>query len=124
MPPPRRGDVNLRSLFQDFNASKFVVYTALLCFTLLAALKLDGDIDISWWSVFTPIWVWKGFVVAGALVGSVVWWRRPQNRLNAEEYIQYKAMLISLATHLLILMVKNLVSFKSNSFPHVSCLKR
>ena len=124
MPPPRRGDVNLRSLFQDFNASKFVVYTALLCFTLLAALKLDGDIDISWWSVFTPIWVWKGLVVAGALVGSVVWWRRPQNRLNAEEYIQYKAMLISLATHLLILMVKNLVSFKSNSFPHVSCLKR
>jgi len=105
MPPPhRRGDVNLRSLFQDFNASKFVVYTSLLCFTLLAALKLDGEIDISWWSVFTPIWVWKGFVVAGALVGSVVWWRRPQNRLNAEEYIQYKAMLISLATHLLILM--------------------
>lgn len=94
----------MRSLFQDFNASKFVVYTALLCFTLLAALKLDGDIDISWWSVFTPIWVWKGLVVAGALVGSVVWWRRPQNRLNAEEYIQYKAMLISLATHLLILM--------------------
>ena len=22
-------------------------------------VKLDGEIDISWWSVFTPIWVWK-----------------------------------------------------------------
>ena len=32
--------------------------------------------------------------VLGAIVGSYVWWRRPQSRLNPEEYIQYKAMLI------------------------------
>ena len=32
--------------------------------------------------------------VCGAVIGSYVWWRRPQNRLNADEYIQYKAMLI------------------------------
>ena len=48
--------------------------------------------------------------VAGAIVGSFVWWRRPQNRLNADEYIQYKAMLISLATHLLLLMFELLVA--------------
>ena len=34
--------------------------------------------------------------VLGAIVGSYVWWRRPQSRLNPEEYIQYKAMLIRL----------------------------
>ena len=33
------------------------------------------------------------FAVFGAIVGSLVWWRRPQNRLNADEYIQYKVCL-------------------------------
>ena len=126
--PRSRGDVNFRSLFQDFNASKFVVFTSLLIFSLLYALKLDGVLNWSWWSVFIPIWIWKGIVgkhptilviimhwkpkslwlpsylvsqtivitfsVCGAIIGSYVWWRRPQNRLNADEYIQYKAMLI------------------------------
>ena len=41
-----------------------------MCFTLLAALKLDGEINISWWTVFGPIWCWNGLVIAGALVGS------------------------------------------------------
>jgi len=51
-----------------------------------------------------PIWLWKATAVLGAVVGSVVWWRRPHGRMNVEEYIQYKAMLISLAIHLLLLM--------------------
>ena len=81
------------------------------------------------------------FAVFGAIVGSLVWWRRPQNRLNADEYIQYKvclhfdtvfhfyeqfftynfshfffqAMLISLATHLLLLMFELLVADKLDS---------
>ena len=58
----------------------------------------------SWWSIFIPLWIWKGIAISGAAVGSYVWWRRPQSRLNTEEYIQYKAMLISLAVHLLLLM--------------------
>jgi len=53
--------------------------------------------------------------VFGAIVGSLVWWRRPQNQLNADEYIQYKAMLISLATHLLLLMFELLVADKLDS---------
>jgi len=105
-----RADINFRSFFQDFNMSKFVVYTSLLIFSMLFALKLDGQIHWSWWSIFTPLFIWKGIAVAGAIVGSFVWWRRPQNRLNADEYIQYKAMLISLATHLLLLMFELLVA--------------
>ena len=57
--------------------------------------------------------------VSGALVGSYVWWRRPQNRLNAEEYIQYKAMLISLATHLLLLMFELLAADNLQSQRHL-----
>ena len=56
--------------------------------------------------------------MSGAIVGSIVWWRRPQNHLNAEEYIQYKAMLISLATHLLLLMFELLVADQLESDRH------
>jgi len=101
---------NLQGFFQEFNGSKFVLYTSLLLFSILYTLKLDGIITWSWWSVFIPLWLWKGIVVSGAGVGSYVWWRRPQSRLNNEEYIQYKSMLISLAVHLLLLMFELLVA--------------
>ena len=45
--------------WQEFNGSKFVVFTALLLFSLLYTLKLDGALAWSWWSVFAPLWVWK-----------------------------------------------------------------
>ena len=77
------GDVNFRALFQvrfalrgcsfhtlmifdslqDFNASKFVVFSSLLVFSILYALKLDGILQSwSWWSVFAPLWAWKCIV--------------------------------------------------------------
>ncbi|XP_059099294.1 transmembrane protein 185B-like [Tigriopus californicus] len=113
-------DVHLRALFQDFNAPKFVVFTCLLVFAMLFALKLDGVLPgWSWWAIFVPLWVWKGIAVTGAVVGSYVWWRRPQSRLNAEEYIQYKAMLISLATHLLLLMFELLLADNLNTRRHL-----
>ena len=59
------------------------------------------------------------FSVSGAIIGSIVWWRRPQTHLNAEEYIQYKAMLISLATHLLLLMFELLVADNLESHRHI-----
>ena len=79
-------------------------------FSVLYTLKLDGVISWSWWTVFLPLWVWKGIAISGASVGSYVWWRRPQSRLNNEEYLQYKAMLISLAVHLLLLMFELLTA--------------
>ena len=52
--------VNLQGFFQEFNASKFVVFSALLAFSLLYTLKLDGEIAVSYWTVFLPLWIWKG----------------------------------------------------------------
>ena len=46
--------------FQEFNGSKFVLFTSLLFFSILYALKLDGVINWSWWSIFIPLWIWKG----------------------------------------------------------------
>ena len=65
-----------------YPCSKFVVYTCLLIFSLLFALRLDGTISWSYWCVFLPIWIWKLLVVSGALMGSWVWWRHPQYRLE------------------------------------------
>lgn len=102
-------EMNLQTLFQDFNPSKFVVHTCLLVFTALLALKLDNTITWSYWAVFTPIWIWKFLVVLGATVGTYVWWQYPHFRLEGEAYIHYKAMLISLAIHLILLMFELLV---------------
>ena len=44
MPPNR--DLNFTGLFQDFNISKFLVYTCLLIFSILFTLKLDGVIPV------------------------------------------------------------------------------
>ncbi|CAH2041437.1 unnamed protein product, partial [Iphiclides podalirius] len=101
--------MNLQTLFQDFNPSKFVVHTCLLIFTALLALKLDSTITWSYWAVFTPIWIWKFLVVLGATIGTYVWWQYPHFRLEGEAYIHYKAMLISLAIHLILLMFELLV---------------
>ena len=95
---------------QEFNASKFVLFSSLLLFSVLYTLKLDGVIHWTWWTIFLPLWIWKGIAISGACVGSYVWWRRPQSRLNNEEYLQYKAMLISLAVHLLLLMFELLAA--------------
>ncbi len=60
------------------------MFTSLLLFSILYTLKLDGVLAWSWWSVFAPLWIWKGLAITGAGVGSWVWWRRPQARLNTE----------------------------------------
>ncbi|VVC89526.1 unnamed protein product [Leptidea sinapis] len=112
-------EMNLQTLFQDFNPSKFVVHTCLFVFTALLALKLDKTISWSYFAVFTPIWIWKFLVVLGATVGTYVWWKYPHFRLEGEAYIHYKAMLISLAIHLILLMFELLVCDQLTTYGHV-----
>uniref|UniRef100_A0A1B6F6R2 Transmembrane protein 185B n=2 Tax=Proconiini TaxID=565685 RepID=A0A1B6F6R2_9HEMI len=111
--------MNLQTLFQDFNPSKFIVHSSLLVFTALFALRLDDSIDWSYWTVFSPIWFWKFMVICGATVGSYVWWRYPHFRLEGEAYVHYKAMLISLALHLILLMFELLVCDKLQTGRHL-----
>lgn len=58
-------------------------------------------------------------VILGATVGSYVWWRHPHARLEGEAYVHYKAMLITLALHLILLMFELLVCDKLESGRHV-----
>ena len=103
---------NLQTLFQEFNLSKFIVYTCLLMFSVMFALKLDGNLDVSYWAVFMPLWIWKLLVVTGAMIGIVIWARNPNYRLSESSYIAFKSMLISLSLQLLLLMFELLVCDK------------
>lgn len=111
--------MNLHDLFHEFNPSYFVVYTCLLIFSVLFALRLDGTITISYWLVFLPIWIWKCLVIIGALVGTYVWTRNPEYRLSDSSYIHFKSMLISLSLQLLLLMFELLVCDKLESGRHI-----
>ncbi|XP_041051833.1 transmembrane protein 185-like isoform X2 [Cetorhinus maximus] len=101
--------MNLRGLFQDFNPSKFLIYACLLLFSVLLSLRLDGIIQWSYWAVFTPVWLWKLMVIIGASVGTGVWARNPQYRAEGETCVEFKAMLIAVGIHLLLLMFEVLV---------------
>ncbi|TNN33194.1 Transmembrane protein 185A [Liparis tanakae] len=83
--------MNLRGLFQDFNP------------------RLDGVIQWSYWAVFTPIWLWKLLVIIGASVGTGVWAHNPQYRAEGETCVEFKAMLIAVGLHVLLLMFEVLV---------------
>uniref|UniRef100_A0A671EE67 Transmembrane protein 185B n=1 Tax=Rhinolophus ferrumequinum TaxID=59479 RepID=A0A671EE67_RHIFE len=101
--------MNPRGLFQDFNPSKFLIYACLLLFSVLLPLRLDGIIQWSYWAVFAPVWLWKLLVIAGASVGAGVWARNPRYRTEGEACVEFKAMLIAVGIHLLLLMFEVLV---------------
>ncbi|KAJ4439266.1 hypothetical protein ANN_07386 [Periplaneta americana] len=109
----------LQYIYVSISCSKFLVHVCLMIFTALFALRLDGTVQWSYWTVFIPIWFWKFMVITGATVGSYVWWRYPHFRLEGEAYVHYKAMLISLALHLILLMFELLVCDKLESGRHL-----
>ncbi|KAJ4948772.1 hypothetical protein JOQ06_020295 [Pogonophryne albipinna] len=89
--------------------NKFLIYSCLLLFSVLLSLRLDGVIQWSYWAVFTPIWLWKLLVIIGASVGTGVWAHNPQYRAEGETCVEFKAMLIAVGLHVLLLMFEVLV---------------
>ncbi|XP_014212121.1 transmembrane protein 185B isoform X2 [Copidosoma floridanum] len=90
-----------------------------MVFTVLFSLRLENYIEWSYWAVFTPLWFWKSMVILGATVGSYIWWRHPHSRLEGDAYVHYKAMLITLALHLILLMFELLVCDQLESKRHL-----
>eukprot|EP00249_Psilotum_nudum_P013486 c24358_g1_i1 orf=347-1795(-) len=43
----------------------FAAYTSLLCFTILLVSKLSSNIDVSWWWIFVPLWIFHGLISRG-----------------------------------------------------------
>ncbi|XP_073831709.1 transmembrane protein 185B-like [Musca autumnalis] len=99
--------------------SKFIVHCSLFTFVTLFALRLDGYIDWPWYFIFTPLWIWKSIAALGATVGAIVWCRYPHYRLEGDSYTQFKAMLISLSLHLILLMFELLACDNLTSKRHL-----
>lgn len=59
-----------------------------------------------------------GLVIVGSVIGSIVFLKNPQYRLENDSYIQFKSMLISLSLHLILLMFEFLVVDRLTSNKH------
>ena len=106
--------MNLRNLFQEFNPSKFVLFFLLILFSVLVALRLDGIIEWSYWAVFMPIWFWKFITLTGGTFGIYVWVTNPQYRQDGDGNAEFKAMLLSLIIHVLLLLFEILLCININ----------
>lgn len=113
-----RALINVHSFLQDFNPSKFIVYSSVLIFSILFSLRLDNRITFSWWLVFLPLWIWKSIAMLGALVGLFIWIKKPEYRVSNSSYVHFKSMLISVALQILLLMFEILACDKLETRRH------
>lgn len=95
------------------------MHSCLLCFVVFVCLKFDAYVDWPYWIVFMPLWCWKCVTILGATIGAIVWCRNPIYRLENESYAHFKAMLISLSLHLILLMFELLVCDRLTSGRHL-----
>ena len=73
----------------------------------------DNEIDCSLWWVLCPLWVWKGFVIVGGIVGSISYCNDRDS--NPETKTEFKAMLIALFIHSILLFFEILLCYQVNS---------
>lgn len=77
-------------------------------------------VDCDWFIVFLPIWIWKFIAILGGIVGIVVFCRFPRTeRADPDSYVHFKAMLISLSLHMLLLMFEILACDNLTSGRHL-----
>ncbi|CAF1632412.1 unnamed protein product, partial [Didymodactylos carnosus] len=96
----------------DFK-SRFVITFCLLIFTLPFALQLDDYIQISFWLVFLPLYIWKMLVIFGALTGLIVWYKTDRNRNFRDN--DCRALTIYLCIHVLLFIFELLVCDKKEN---------
>ncbi|XP_022644789.1 transmembrane protein 185B-like isoform X1 [Varroa jacobsoni] len=88
---------------------RLLIYCSLLAFVLLLSLKWDGYVDADYWLVFSPLWLWKLVAVSSTLAASYLWHRQPQYRMDQEALLEYKAMMMCVSLHLLLLVFEVLL---------------
>lgn len=107
-----------KRLFIDCNPSKFIVFSSLFLFAIFLSLKLDNEIDWSLWYVLSPLWIWKGFVIVGGIVGAVSYSKERDS--SPETKIEFKAMLIALFIHSILLFFEILLCYQVEIAPSYS----
>ncbi|XP_067948518.1 transmembrane protein 185-like [Watersipora subatra] len=104
--------MNLSKQFQLVNPGKLGVYLSLLTFSLFMSLWMDGLIRWSIWIVFLPLWLWKMLIIFGSVIGIGVWCYKPEARYERGSFVQFRAMIISTALHLLLILFEILICIR------------
>lgn len=97
----------------------------LLCiFTCLLSLRLDNILTCSYWLIFTPLWIWKLAAVLGVIIGTISWRNLSDRRFEPEMFIQYKSMVLSFSTNIMLFIFELTVCEKlesNNILPWTFC---
>ncbi|KRY43383.1 Mitochondrial-processing peptidase subunit beta [Trichinella spiralis] len=104
--------INISRLFRDFNPAQFIVYLSLLLFALLFAFKLDGIVDLPYWVVFHPLFIWKVFVFAAAIAGCFFYCKYPPIENDHVGKADFRNMLFCTAEHILLFVFEAMFCYK------------
>ncbi|MFH4982399.1 hypothetical protein AB6A40_009108 [Gnathostoma spinigerum] len=108
-------EISLRTLFRDFNASKFVTYCSLLVFVSLFALRLDGILNAHYLVVFFPLWISEGLVFIGAVIAFISYLFSPPSPSDVSLRYDFYAMIMCTCEHVLLFMFEALCCYKLQS---------
>lgn len=99
---------------------RFFVLVNLSVFSYLLSLRLDKTINWSYWIVFSPLWFWKLTALLGLLMGTISWCRLSRRRFETETFVQFKAMLISFSSNLILFIFEVVVCEKLETASPIS----
>jgi hypothetical protein len=71
-----------------------------------------------------PLWIWKFTAFAGLVIGTASWLKLTHRRFDEDIFIQYKSMLLSFASNLILFLFELIVCEKlesQNSLPWTFC---
>lgn len=108
-------ELSLRSFFRDFNASKFVLYSCVLCFCILFALRLDGITEVHYAIIFLPLWICESIVFLGAFVAAVSYISSPPSSSEASLRSDFHGLIFCAGEHALLFMFEGLTCYKLQS---------
>ncbi|OZC05023.1 hypothetical protein X798_08016 [Onchocerca flexuosa] len=94
-----RMELSLRSFFRDFNASKFVLYSCLLCFFILLPLRFDGTIELNYALVFLPLWICEFVVFLGAVIAAISFTISPPSSTESSLRSDFYGMILCTGEH-------------------------
>lgn len=92
-------ELSLRSFFLDFNASKFVLYSCLLCFFILLPLRFDGIIEVNYALIFLPLWTCEFIVFLGATVAAISFTISPPSVTESSLRSDFYGMILCAGEH-------------------------
>jgi hypothetical protein len=105
-------EINCRSCLNEFNASKFVLYTCLLSFTVCLAFRLDYLVNFSFFITFVPLWICELIVFCGFFIGFLSFIIRPPPRTDFTSRNDFFAMAFSFIEHCILTGFLLLCSYK------------